>query len=150
MDSIQLKLIIKRLLKIRSLAFVGIFPKDKIPLSINHYPYCFIANTEISYSSGKHWVVFYYHSEYLLEFFDSLGHSPNFYNFPIESKVICTSLHSPIQSSNSNLCALFCLYYLYCKSKSKSFSCITSLFSSMNLQINDYHLRSFFKRLNLI
>ena len=150
MDNIQLKSLIKKLIKVTTLRNVGIFPKDKIPHSIIHYPCCFIANTDYSYSTGKHWVVFYYHSKLELEFFDSLGHSPNYYNFHIPSNVNCLCLNYPIQSSNSYLCGLFCLYYLFCKSKRKPFSCIARLFSSTHLQNNDYLLHTFFKKYHLI
>ena len=110
MDNVQLKIVIKKLIRSSSCTFLGIYPKDKIPQSLNSYPVCFIANTDVSSSRGKHWVVFYYTSQYDFEFFDSLGHSPTFYNFPLHCIVNCKFLHYPIQSHRSKLCGLYCLY----------------------------------------
>ena len=149
MNNIKLSSIIKRFNKTNSFNYIGILPKDHIPLSLSHYPYCFIANTDYSYSTGKHWVVFYYHSKYDLEFFDSLGKSPSHYHFYIDPNVQCTYLHAPLQSFNSKLCGLFCLYYLYCKTKHKSLLSISRFFSFSNLHCNDYHLYTLFKKNNL-
>ena len=54
-----------------STKFLGVFSRDLIPLSCNSYPSAFVANTDPSSLTGRHWVAFYHISPTHLEFFDS-------------------------------------------------------------------------------
>ena len=141
--STMLKLI-RKLCKFNSCKFLGIFPKDYFPTRITEYPSCLVANTDISSSQGLHWVVFYFHSAYRYEFFDSLGTVPLDYQFPIINSSFVYSKYS-IQSSDSSICGHYCLVFLYLKLRGKSFRSIIHSFSSIDLDWNDQQISAVFK-----
>ena len=65
--------------KITCKQFVGVFPSDRLPKKMEHYPCGFIANTDPSAKPGTHWVAFYFPSKSEAEFFDSYGYPPEHY-----------------------------------------------------------------------
>jgi len=143
MNSTRLRQLIKKHCKVDFIGFHGVFGRDNIPLYVTDYPYCFIANTDISKSRGKHWVVFYFESENHVEFFDSLGNHPSFYKFNLGDN-FCIDYNFHIQSSHSSVCGYYCVYYLLKKSQGKSFSSIIHSFSSTNFDWNDYQIIQLF------
>ena len=60
--------------------FCGVFPSDLLPKVLDTFPCGFVANTDPSNEAGKHWVVFYFQSEWEGEFFDSYGKPPDYYH----------------------------------------------------------------------
>ena len=40
--------------------FIGVFPSDRLPKKIKHYPCGFVANTDPRTKPGTHWVAFYF------------------------------------------------------------------------------------------
>jgi hypothetical protein len=59
---------------------VAVVSADEIPGRPIWKPAGFIVNTDLSSGPGKHWVCFYFPKKGPAEFFDSLGHSPEFYH----------------------------------------------------------------------
>ena len=55
--------------------FVGVFPKDKLPIDLRK-PACLIANLDLSYKSGTHWVAYYFDIDGHGEYFCSYGLEP--------------------------------------------------------------------------
>ena len=73
-----------------------------------------ISNTDTSQGPGKHWVAFYFPKRGPYEFFDSLGNRLEEYGVGFEKKLSKTYLKNfgQIQQSTSNVCGLYCAYYV--------------------------------------
>jgi hypothetical protein len=107
-------------------------------------PLLIISNTDPSWLPGKHWVAFYFPKNDLPEFFDSFGHPPNFYTPDFSSFL---KLNSPtecyifnqwqLQSSNSNVCGLYCVLYGLSKYKKLSYVTFLNQFAPEEVHQND-------------
>ena len=95
--------------------FGGVFAADELPKTFDTFPYGFVANTDPSTEPGTHWVAFYFPSRDKGEFFDSYGYPPEHYG--LESYDIETWNKYKLQSSWSNVCGQYCIFYLYHKSR---------------------------------
>ena len=96
--------------------FVGVFSADTIPSKIKLKSFL-VCNTDIQQGSGKHWYCIVKINATTLECFDSLG-------IDNEKKIFLkSSLHhknikkikfnvTPVQSSISDTCGLFVLYFI--------------------------------------
>ena len=124
--------------------FCGVFAADELPI-INTFPCGFVANTDPSTEPGTHWVPFYFPSREKGEFFDSYGYPPEHYGEPFKSYKIETWNKRKIQSSCSEVCGQYCIFYLYHKSRGYSMSKIVSLFSS-NTNLNDCNVACYVKK----
>lgn len=109
---------------------LGVYARDKIP-AFTSFPCGLIANTDTSDLPGKHWVGFYYESKDKSEFFDSCGHSPEYFGFRARNYN-----EKRLQSSRSNVCGQYCLYYLLNRCRGVSMPSIFKDFSD-NLYEND-------------
>ena len=67
---------------VTSKTFYGVFPNFSV---LHRYPCGVVANTDLSNKPGTHWVAFYFSSTEKGEFFDSFGHSPDYYNNSFKS-----------------------------------------------------------------
>ena len=118
-------------------------------LPIVNLPKIFIVNTDPHDLPGKHWVCLYVPYNAPIEFFDSLGHHPNFYS-PLFEKFIYS--HSdefiystvPLQSNYSITCGHFCLFYGVRRCRGASMNDILHLFST-NWVVNDKIVQNFVK-----
>ena len=54
-------------------AFLGVFPMDKLPHHVPHYPTCMVINTQSHNLPGEHWISVFITSDKRGEVFDSLG-----------------------------------------------------------------------------
>jgi len=119
--------------------FLGCFAADQVPkLGKNTF---IILNTDPKNEEGEHWVVFHKYSENKFEFFDSLGFSPfhyKFKNLPNFDYIIYNK--QQYQSSFSNACGYYCLYYLFYKSRGYRLEDILLNFST-NLNSNDLYVK---------
>ena len=93
--------------------FGGVIPADWVKECESEKLY--IINSAPSSDPGKHWVAVYLTT--VPEFFDTLGHSPEFYRNKFEDFMI---EHGPkyvynprrVQNYGSSLCGQFCIYYI--------------------------------------
>ena len=115
--------------------FCGVFPADQLPKTFYTFPCGFVANTDPSTQPGTHWVSFYFPSREKGEFFDSYGHPPEHYGFKFYE----------IQSSWSEVCGQYCIFYLYHKSRGYSMNKIVNLFTD-NTSINDCNVACYVKK----
>ena len=98
-----------------------------------------ISNTDTSKGLGKHWVTFYFPTDGPDEFFDSLGHTPEHYHVGFEQLLqnpywmIC----DPIQDTNSDVCGLYCIYYVMNRYLKKTMKDIVAPFNVHNRAWND-------------
>ena len=96
--------------------FNGVFPKDYLKL-IEEKPKLIICNTDESYRSGKHWVLFFFDSE-KVDFFDSLGENPSkygseFIKFMEKYSEVCNFSPIRLQPLNTDLCGHYCIYFAH-------------------------------------
>ena len=122
---------------------IGVFPADRLPKGLSNYPCGFIANTDDSARPGQHWVAFYLSNPGRMEFFDSYGRDPEFYgsNFMkwINGRTVNFNTRR-IQGDYSNVCGLYCLFYLRQRLLGRSMDAIVGSFSFAELSYNDAYL----------
>ena len=116
--------------------FLGCFAQDTIDsLFLKSLPCIFLVNIDSSNKPGSHWIVLAAFDK-TLEIFDPLGFKIynwksvpcNLLNFIHTESLSRQLLISPqIQSLSSNLCAFYCMYFVYQRHK-KSFHHIISQF----------------------
>ena len=124
-------------------AFLGVFPRDKIPSTLpTQRPVLFIANTDISSGPGKHWVAFFYPKSGRPEFFDSAGRKPSDYGFHGHFK----HKRRRLQAHDSNVCGQFSIYYLFQRLNGKNPIEIYKHFGR-NLDNNDAYVRKYYNTL---
>ena len=126
--------------------FIGVFPKDRLPLRLN-YPCCFILNTQRSYQQGEHWLAVYADEHQNVDFFDSYGHSPNYFNLENYLKKISRNyFHNTIQlqSYSSQICGYYCVLFLLYRSKGFSLKDFQEKFSK-NSNLNDFIILNLIK-----
>ena len=124
--------------------FCGIFAYDTLDnFSLKKNKICaLIINTDPSTLPGEHWLLVYFNPHIkTIIWFDSYGHSPNYYGKEIKKwlwsfGLIVKISSQKIQSEKSEYCGLFCLYVLYFLSRNVPLYKILSNFS-VNLNYND-------------
>ena len=139
MNTLQIERALKRN-RFTKKIFVGVFAADQLP-KINTFPCGFVANTDPSTEPGTPWVAFYFPSIGKGEFFDSYGHRPQYYGFD-ETETWNTRT---LQSSWSEVCGQYCIFYLYHKSRGYSMSKIVNLFTD-KANLNDCNVACYVKK----
>ena len=108
-----------------------------------------ISNTDTSGGPGKHWVVLYFPEQGPHEFFDSLGNSPNYYGVGFEKfldkkYLMCTT---QLQQTTSNVCGLYCVYYVLKRCQGNTMRDIVKEFNVLNKNENDRFIVSELKKM---
>ena len=124
--------------------FIGVFSADQIHLvKLKQFPCYFVVNTSESNVSFGHWIAIKC-SRSRIEIFDSLGGKPNNWgNYPRDLLNFLTHysfshnfIISPeLQSQESQLCGLYCIYFILFRSR-KTFENLLKPFTS-NFAVND-------------
>ena len=98
-----------------------------------------ISNTDTSQGPGTHWVVFYFPRRGPYEFFDSLGNSPESYHVGFEKILDKKYLmyNGQLQQSSSNVCGLYCAYYVMERYKGNTMTHIIAEFDPQLKTLND-------------
>ncbi len=128
--------------------FCGVFPADQLPKSLSTFPCGFVANTDPSTKPGTHWVVFYFPTYNPGEFFDSYGQTPEHYN---ESFKTYFELYEwkrntrKLQSSWTDVCGHYCIFYLYQRACGYSMNNIVNMFGN-NTELNDRKVSCYVKK----
>ena len=124
-------------------SFVGCFASDELSQMTFKSPCFFIVNLDRKHMNGSHWVAIGLFTN-KLEIFDPLG-----FDILAWPKISCDLLNfvhkfsfsrrilisRRIQSNQSDLCGLYCIYYVMSR-QNHSFLKLQSLFSS-RLRLND-------------
>jgi hypothetical protein len=126
--------------------FVGVFARDELPIRVR-IPSCFIINTHNRNQPGEHWLAIFLNKDGSVEFFDSMGLPPSFYKL---DKYLETISNNKIRYSTkrlqgffSNYCGVYCLYFLYQRSRGVLFEDIINQFKDINN--NDKLIQKFIK-----
>ena len=95
-------------------------------------------------SSYGHWIAVYKNKNNVVYFLDSLHLDFMFSNHYVTSflkynnvqyvKTLCF----PVQPISSNLCGVYCIYFIICFLNNVSFNKIVNIFDAKNLYVNDY------------
>ena len=131
-------------------SFAGCFASDEITSMFFKSPCFIIVNLDSRKSNGSHWITIGLFTN-KLEVFDPLGF--DIFSWPKISCDLLYFLHKysfsrrvliskRIQSEISDLCGLYCIYYVMSRTN-HSFKSLQSIFSS-NLLLNDSILLNYF------
>nr|DAC81382.1 TPA_asm: adenain [Parasteatoda house spider adintovirus] len=148
MNVLQIEKVLKKDVSTHRI-FIGVYPSDRIPKRITRFPSAFVVNTDPHYKSGTHWMAFYVNSPNSAEFFDSYGHSPNFFNryisnyFKNYSHVTYNDVS--LQSDSTAVCGQYCIYYLYFRCRNRSMKFIIDSLQLNSMQ-NDKRVYNFVKK----
>ena len=121
---------------------VGVFAADQLPTQLKS-GFGFIANTDDHTKEGKHWCCFYCPEPNVVEYFDSYGKPIYYYNqeFPHYlskySNVVINSRQ--LQSVYSDVCGMYCLFFLLQRLNKFSFHDIIDMFCN-NTEWNDAYV----------
>ena len=123
---------------------LGVFAADQLPVDLPSHPCGFIANTDVRSKPGQHWLAFFIQSN-IIECFDSYGQHPGIYNGVFTSWIIehtKTVLVNGqrLQSDTSNVCGLYCIYFLHQRLLGKSMNQIVCQFSRSDFEGNDHYI----------
>ena len=124
---------------------------DCLPIEIPFYPIFYICNSDEWYKRGSHWLLLMFRSpDEPPEYFDSFGHTPDYYNKLIKDYLIVTGgtggymmSTQQVQPSYSWHCGYYCLTVADYFSQGYSLSNITTLFDEFNLPKNDQLVRDY-------
>ena len=131
--------------------FGGCLAADCLPLQISHYPIFFICNSDRWFQHGSHWLLIMLRSkDHAVEFFDSLGHEPSYYNKSIEDFLLSNSSgggytisNCRVQAKNSSSCGAYCLMVADYFSQGYALNEILSLFDKQDLLANEKVVESY-------
>ena len=104
----------------------------------------YIYNTEMKPKFG-HFVALYYNANQNLEIFDSLNYTTVPEYITKQTKIVNYVSNRKIQSKFSQLCGLYCLYWIYFRYLKYENKCILSHFSN-NQDVNDSRIYLFYKK----
>jgi len=111
-----------------------------------------IVNTSPLHHKGEHWVTFFKNKNEAI-FFDSIArklenYGPCIYEAFMTFSAGCKHVNfssKRLQSANSNVCGIYCIYVARELCKGKAINTIEMKFSD-NLKLNDYKILQWFKR----
>ena len=95
--------------------FDGVYPVDYLKYILEK-PKLIICNTDSSDGGGVHWIAIFFYKDNQVDFFDSLGRKPCYYdtkflNFMRKFADECNYTSRRIQPANSDLCGHYCIYF---------------------------------------
>jgi len=122
------------------MGFQGILPADCIPEQLQSGQ-SLIFNASDSNEIGTHWLCLYQNSNDTLEMFDSGGRSPSAYDLDgkLPRAKFFTYNDRRLQG-NSDVCGVYCMYYLFYKSRHFPMSKIVNDLFSLDYNQNDEYL----------
>ena len=109
--------------------FQGVYPSDYLDM-IEQPPKMIVVNTDPSYKSGQHWLLFFKDGE-TYEMFDSLGRDITSYNndiinFANRFATTLKYIDTRLQPEDSSLCGQYCLYFSYHRCNGESMDTIVN------------------------
>ncbi len=154
MDNIQISSLLKRTSCLRHV-FKGVYSRDTLPTlsPCQHYPFGLIVNTDKKDEPGEHWLAIWAPSQDKAIFFDSFGKPALFYGIEID-QFLTDNFTEPygfnniqLQHSTSDMCGMFCIFFLFYMCKGLSMREIVTKFEyPKHLLENGLLLRRFAAR----
>lgn len=120
--------------------FIGVFAANELP---SYLPTGkgLIVNCCKRTLPGQHWLAIYQSSSNKVEFFDSFGRKPSDYGIKITSGRIVQTNNIQLQNLFSNVCGLYCIFYLMKRVRGHGMTTIVNIFSDNNTLFNDSLLK---------
>ena len=120
--------------------FHGVFAANELP---NYIPVGkgLIVNCCKRSLPGKHWLAIYKSSCRQIEFFDSFGGKPGDYGLNIKTDLLVRSNNIQLQNFFSDVCGLYCIFYLSKRVRGNGMTSIFNMFSHSNTLFNDSLLK---------
>ena len=134
MNNYQLMCALKSNLVTRQLN-ITVCAANRLPDVITTYPQGFIVNTDNDGQPGEHWISFWLQDSTYGECLDSAGRDPANYRADFKRFLLkhCLSYKyntMVLQSKDTNMCGVYCLYYIMLKATGYSLSRIQSCFTT--------------------
>ena len=129
--------------------FVGVFPKNRIPLTTK-FPANYIINLDNYGNPGTHWIAVHINYKYISIFcsfgnnYLNDGYFLSFINYFSDKKIIYSNIQ--IQGISSFTCGLYCCLFILIKSRGYSYHEFLNIFNHNSLyKINDTAICEYFK-----
>lgn len=139
MNSLEIEKIIRKDI-VLSKTFLGIFASDQLNFKITKRPCSMIVNTDPSSLPGTHWIAIYFDNHGDVKYFDSYGRKPFLKQFDVFLKLNARKKDTNplrLQSDDSYVCGMYCIYFLYLCVRHRSMKQILNKFTSKNVVYND-------------
>lgn len=123
--------------------FAGVYPRDRLPHTIEKYPSAYVCNTDTK--EGEHWIAIYVDKHVRGEYFDSYGLPPihrTFLNFLNVNCISWTFNDKQLQGLASNVCGHYCVFYLLHRCRGLSKDTIVHMFGD-TMEDNDVLVHDF-------
>lgn len=122
--------------------FLGVFSSNNIPVKFfkMQKPVALVYNFDPVGQPGSHWVALYSNGKRSLEYFDSYG-LPPIHSFMFPSYKVIKYNKKRLQGQ-SQVCGLYCIYYILEKARNKSIKQIVKSFDPRNFCINDSYVKA--------
>ncbi|GFX27679.1 uncharacterized protein TNCV_2129201 [Trichonephila clavipes] len=108
MDGMQMYTVLSQE-KTTSPYFQGVYSRDTLPPLEENM--CAIVNSDDSSQPGTHWLALFVNDKRELEFYDSFGQPPVFYNISTTTYLDVLWNSKVFQSPASNVCGQYCIYF---------------------------------------
>jgi hypothetical protein len=111
-----------------------VFAADLLPTDLI-FPCGFIANTDNHLHKGRHWTAFFFPNSTTIEYFDSYGKPIDYFNTEFSkytshfSNLVVN--YKQLQSVYSDVCGMYCLFFLFQRMNGVSFHDIIERFSNV-------------------
>ena len=131
--------------------FGGVYARDNLPQVVKHKPSIYVINSDVSSSTGKHWLCVYFPaSGNMNEFFDSYGKHPSIYGesimhflerngkqFRFNTKLL--------QGQFSAVCGHYTIFYAYYRCRGRSMRDIVKESFTLDKKLNDVIVYNFIR-----
>ena len=128
--------------------FQGVYPVDRLPLSVR-YPCAIVINTDTASGEGEHWTAVFINGFQRGVYFDSVGLPPldrRVLGFLNTHTVKWLANPLTIQSVLSDKCGHYCLYFLYKQARGASLWTLLRPFDARRLWRNDVWVIRWYNR----
>ena len=125
--------------------FLGVFPCDRLPSTINrNRPSILVCNTDTYGNPGKHWIVIYIENSAYGEYFDSLGAPPEapFRTFLHRHCARWIFTDRQLQSIVSKFCGHYCILYSLHRARGRNINAVANMLT-FDTGLNDYLVYNF-------
>jgi len=148
MDSYQLFCTLRYFFEYTDVKKVYVIAANEMcAVSFDTLPIIICQNDQNKNQAGSHWVCYYvyrYRSKIFAEFWDSLGKNNLHYGLEFPFPILKYNSFV-LQANNSDICAHYCIYFLWKRAHGQDFEKIQSIFSSHRVS-NDKIVLTFFKQ----
>lgn len=122
----------------------NVFAANRLPQNVS-LPIFFISNLDPDFKPGSHWVAVFINSRGVGEYFDSFGRKPTKYHEMFLKRNTKQFFYNGkiIQNYLTSVCGIYCLVYIYFRSKGISMHDFVNMFSTDTL-FNDFVVKEIF------